>query len=496
MRTMQLVLVMLTAMLLSTAADAARTGGKPNVIFILADDLGYGDLGAYGQQKIKTPNIDRIAAEGMKFTQFYSAQAVCAPARCGLMTGKHMGHADIRNNRGGVGPGGEGQEPLDADEVTIAELMKKHGYATGAFGKWGLGMVGTSGDPNKQGIDTFYGYNCQAEAHNFYPDHLWHNEKRVDLEGNDRSLTGKHYSHDLICEQALKFIRDHKDEPFFLYVPSTIPHLALQVPEDDLAQYKGKWEDPAYDGKNGYLPHPHPRAAYAAMISLLDKEVGRIMSLVKELGLDDNTIIMFSSDNGPLWGRFGGTDSAFFGSAGGLRASKGSLYEAGIRVPLVARWPGKIKPGTVTDHVAAFWDLMPTFMELIGERVPGELKIDGISFAPTLLGAPGRGEQKQHEFLYWEFTAYSGQQAVRMDDWKAIRVNMIPTYRGNRGGNPPRDPNLPKDQLPPLELYNLKSDPGEQNNVAAKHPELIAKAQEIMKREHVPSKKFPFPQID
>jgi arylsulfatase A len=277
----------------------ANARNAPNIILILADDLGWGDLGSYGQTKIKTPHLDRLAAEGMRFTQFYSGSPVCAPSRCTLMTGKHGGHAYIRNNRE-TQP--EGQWPIPASEVTIAELLKSRGYATGAFGKWGLGFVGTEGDPNKQGFDLFYGYNCQREAHNFYPDHLWRNSERVELEGNTRGLTGKHYSHDLIEAEALRFIRDNKDRPFFAYVPFTIPHLALQVPEDSLAEYVGKLDDQPYNGKNGYLPHPTPRAAYAAMITRMDRSVGRMMALLRELELDASTLVIFSSDNGGAFG--------------------------------------------------------------------------------------------------------------------------------------------------------------------------------------------------
>src|SRR5262245_37388439 len=364
---------------------------KPNVILIMADDLGWGDLGSYGQTKIKTPNLDQMAAEGMRFTQFYSGSPVCAPSRCVLMTGKHGGHAYIRNNRE-VQP--EGQWPIPASEVTIAELLKLQGYATGAFGKWGLGFVGTEGDPNKQGFDLFFGYNCQREAHNFYPDHLWRNDQRVNLDGNQRGLTGKQYSHDLIEAEALKFIRDNREKPFFLYAPFTIPHLALQVPEDSLADYVGKWDDPPYDGSNGYLPHPTPRAAYAAMVSRMDRSVGRMMALLKELGLDNNTLVIFASDNGGAFGevtkdfdfrpgRLGGTDYVFFGSTGKFRAFKGSVYEGGIRVPFIARWPGKIKAGSVSELPAVFYDVLPTFCELAGVKTP---HTDGLSLAPTLFG--------------------------------------------------------------------------------------------------------------
>lgn len=451
----------------------------PNIVFILADDLGYGDLGSYGQKKIRTPHLDKMAAEGMRFTQFYSGSPVCAPSRAVLMTGKHGGHAFIRDNKE-VRP--EGQWPIPAGEVTIAELLKARGYATGGFGKWGLGFIGSEGDPNKQGFDLFYGYNCQREAHNFYPDHLWRNDQKVTLEGNARGLTGKHYSHDLIEAEALRFIRDNRDKPFFAYVPFTIPHLALQVPEDSLAEYAGKWDDPAYDGKSGYLPHPTPRAAYAAMVTRMDRGIGRIFSLLKELGLDDNTLVMFSSDNGGAFGavskdfdfqpgRMGGTDYVFFNSTGNSRAFKGSIYEGGIRVPFIARWPGKIKAGTVSHLPAVFYDLMPTLCEAAG--VPASKESDGLSFLPTLLGKT----QKKHEFLYWDFGGYGGQQAVRAGDWKALRRNL---HRGNLR----------------TELYNLAQDPGEQLDLAEKHPEVVKRLEKIMAEQHQPSAIFPIKVLD
>jgi arylsulfatase A-like enzyme len=462
------------------AQTSGKTRAKPNIIFILADDLGWGDLGSYGQMKIKTPHLDRMAAEGIRFTQFYAGSPVCAPSRCVLMTGKHGGHAYIRNNKE-VKP--EGQWPIPASEVTIAELLKSQDYATGAFGKWGLGFVGTEGDPNKQGFDLFYGYNCQREAHNFYPDHLWRNEQRVTLEGNDRGLTGKHYSHDLIEAEALQFIRANQNKPFFLYVPFTIPHVALQVPDDSLAEYVGKWDDPAYDGSRGYLPHPHPRAAYAAMITRMDRSVGRIMSLLKELGLDENTIVMFSSDNGGAFGtvtenfeflpgRAAGTDYVFFGSTGKFRAFKGSVYEGGIRVPFIARWPGKIKAGTVTDLPAVFYDVLPTLCELVGLKPPKNT--DGLSILPTLLGS---GRQKKHEFLFWDFTGYGGQQAVRLGNWKGLRRNL---HIGNTK----------------IELYDLGNDTGEQHDVADRYPEIVRRIDVIMQREHKQSEVFPVEILD
>jgi arylsulfatase A len=462
------------------AQSGGRARGKPNVILILADDLGWGDLGSYGQTKIKTPHLDRLAAEGMRFTQFYSGSPVCAPSRCVLLTGKHGGHAYIRNNQE-VKP--EGQWPIPASEVTIAELLKSRGYATGAFGKWGLGFVGTEGDPNKQGFDLFYGYNCQREAHNFYPDHLWRNEQKVVLEGNNRGLTGKHYSHDLIEAEALQFIRDNQDRPFFLYAPFTIPHVALQVPEDSLAEYAGKWDDPPYDGSKGYLPHPTPRAAYAAMITRMDRSVGRMMALLKELRLDANTLVIFTSDNGAAFGevtkdfefkpgRTAGTDYVFFNSTGPFRAFKGSVYEGGIRVPFIARWPGKIKAGAVNEMPAVFYDVLPTLCEVAGAGPPSNT--DGVSLLPTLTG---RGRQARHEFLFWDFGGYGGQQAVRMGDWKGVRRNL---HRGSMR----------------IELYNLAADVGERRDVAAQHPDVVKRIAAIMRREHTPSEVFPVKVLD
>lgn len=477
--TLSILSVMLTFLLLNSAFGQSANR-KPNIIFILADDLGYGDVGAYGQTKIRTPNIDRLAAEGMKFTDFYAGSPVCAPSRCVLMTGKHGGHAYIRDNKE-FKP--EGQEPIPAAEVTIAELLKARGYTTGGFGKWGLGYPGSEGDPNKQGFDWFYGYNCQREAHNFYPDHLWRNQEKIMLEGNDRGLTGKQYSHDLIEAEALSFIKANKDKPFFLYAPFTIPHLALQVPEDSLAEYVGKWGDPAYDGKNGYLPHPTPRAAYAAMVTRMDRSIGRMLALVKELGLDSNTLVIFSSDNGGAFGdvtkdfdfkpgRMGGTDYVFFNSTAKFRAFKGSIYEGGIRVPFIARWPGKIKAGSVSNLPAVFYDVLPTLCELAKAEPPKN--VDGVSLVPTLLG---KGKQRQHEFLFWDFNGYGGQQAVRIGPWKGLRRNLL---RGNTK----------------LELYNLQNDIGEQNDVSAQHPDLVQHIEKILREQHQPSPLFPIKVLD
>jgi len=465
------ILAFLLALNAPAAMLAAEPGQarKPNVIFILADDLGWGELGCYGQQKIRTPHLDKLATEGMRFTQFYSGNAVCAPSRCVLMTGKHAGHAFIRDNRE-VKP--EGQYPIPADTVTIARLLKSAGYATGAIGKWGLGPPGSSGDPLKQGFDLFFGCNCQRHAHNHYPTYLWRNDQKITLEGNDGGRTGKHYSHDLMEAEALRFIQDNKDRPFFLYVPFTVPHLALQVPEDSLVEYKGKWEDPPYEGGKGYLPHPHPRAAYAAMVTRLDRSVGRLVEKLKALDLERDTLVLFSSDNGPTFNRLGGTDSDFFASAGGLRGLKGSLYEGGIRVPFLARWPGQIRPGTVSDLPGAFYNVLPTLCEIAGVAIPADG--DGVSLVPTLRGQEG---QKPQAFLYWEFPGSGGQQAVRLGDWKAIRQNL------NKG-------------KVSTELYHLANDPAEKTDVAAKHPDIVAKAERIMKDNHQPSGVFPLKALD
>ena len=368
------------------AAFSSSQDHPPNIILIMADDLGYGELGCYGQQWIQTPNIDRIAAGGIRFTQFYSGAPVCAPARCMLMTGKHSGHAYIRDNgnpadRRGKGKPQDGyfpgQHPIPDAEITIAEILKTKGYRTAGIGKWGLGYEASTGDPNRQGFDLFYGYLCQVHAHNHFPRFLWRNGQREWLPGNDRTLDGKIHSQDKFAENALAFIRENRDQPFFLYCPFAIPHLSIQTTPEMLAKYQDKIPESDYEHR-GYLQHPSPRAGYAAMVTQVDKHVGQIMQLVVDLGLDDNTIVLFTSDNGPTFQRLGGADSDFFNSSGPLRGRKGSVYEGGIRVPLVARWPGKIKPGSVTDHLSAFWDFLPTFSEIARAEKP--TNIDGISF--------------------------------------------------------------------------------------------------------------------
>lgn len=504
-------LTFITSAFCAETTRASTTATRPpNIVFILADDLGLGDLGCYGQKIIRTPSIDRMAAEGMRLTQHYSGNAVCAPSRCVLMTGKHPGHAFIRDNRS-IQP--EGQWPIPAEEFTLAETLKAQGYTTGAFGKWGLGGPGTTGEPLRQGFDRFYGYNCQGVAHNFYPTHLWDDAKQIPLNnpafpskdkltpGEDPNdpksyarFTGKDYSADLIAQQALAFIRQHKDKPFFCFVPTTVPHLALQVPEDSLQEYIGKFDDPPYPGGRGYLPHFRPRAAYAAMITRMDREIGRIMDLIQELGLDENTIFVFTSDNGPLTGNhqgLAGTDGAFFHSSAGLREGKGSLYEGGIRAPGIVRWKGRIQPGTTSDRISGFEDWLPTLLDLIGAAATTPKDIDGISFAPTLLGQA----QSQRPFLYREFPNYGGQQSLRLGDWKGVRQNLLPAKKPKQ--NPKSQPPAARHASAlTLELYNLKDDPAETKDLAAAHPEIVAKMLKLMQEQRIPSADFPLPALD
>lgn len=447
---------------------------RPNIIFILADDLGYGDLGVYGQKLIKTPNLDRMAAEGVRFTQFYAGTAVCAPSRSALMTGQHTGHTYIRGNRR-VEP--EGQQPLPDSVVTMAEILQQAGYATAAFGKWGLGPVGSPGDPNKQGFDRFYGYNCQTLAHRYYPNHLWNNGQKIVLEGNENLTRQKQYAPDLIQQQALEFVKaSDARKPFFLFLPYILPHAELLVPNDSiLAYYKGKFPEKPYQGIDygskatggGYASQEYPRATYAAMVTRLDLYVGQLLKVLKEKGLDQNTLVIFSSDNGPH--HEGGGDPAFFNSNSGFRGFKRDLYEGGIREPMIARWPGTLKAGTQNDFIGAFWDLLPTFAELAGAKPP--TGIDGLSFLPALTG---KGTQKQHDFLYWEFHENGGRQAIRQGNWKAVRLNVNTSPNGQ------------------VELYDLAKDPGETANLAAKHPDKARQLAQLMSQSHVPSALFPF----
>lgn len=433
-----------------------------NVIYILADDLGYGDIGCYGQQKIKTPNIDRMAQEGMLFTQHYAGCTVSAPSRCSLMTGLHTGHSQIRGNME-IKP--EGQQPMAADTYTLGKLMKSAGYTTGIFGKWGLGYPGSSSVPSNMGFDEFFGYNCQRQAHSYYPDHLWHNNDTVFLHENDNE--GRLvYSQDLIHEQALKFIRDNKDKPFYAMLTYTLPHAELNLPHDSIYRmYENAFEEVPYDGKMGYHPSEKPYASFAAMVSRLDKYVGDVMAELKELGLDKNTIVIFTSDNGPH--REGGANPDYFLSYGPLKGVKRDVYEGGIRVPMVAWCPDKIKAGVKNDHISAFWDVMPTLAELTGVTLPETG--DGISFLPTLFSKDG---QKQHEYLYWEFHELNGREALRSGNWKLIRQPIVGETI--------------------LELYDLSSDIHEDNNLAQQNPEKVKELEVLMDGARTESPLFNF----
>lgn len=471
-------------------AHGASPARGPNIIYVLADDLGYAELGCYGQERIRTPRIDRLAAQGMRLTQHYAGAPVCAPSRCVLMTGKHLGHAHVRDNRE-VRP--EGQQPIPGEETTVAEVLKGAGYATAAIGKWGLGPPGSSGDPLRQGFDLFFGYNCQRHAHSYYPSYLWHNDRRVPLENDPpvpghaslpegadpddpksyESYQGTDHAADRMVEMALRFIRESREEPFFLYFPSPLPHLALHIGEEDIAPYRGRWPETPFTGGRGYTPHRTPRAAYAAMITRLDRDVGRIVDLVDELGLGDRTLVLFSSDNGTTH-LDREVDAKFFESVGPLRGLKGSVYEGGIRVPMIARWTGTIRPGTVSDHVSAFHDVLPTLAEVAGVEPPAG--IDGISFLPTLQRRPDR--QRDHEFLLWEFHGYGGQQAVRMGRWKGVRTGVR------------RQPGCP------IQLYDLDADPGESRDVAAGHPDIVDRIRKVLIEEHTDSELFALPGLE
>ena len=491
---MNIYLSLLYFLILTCSVGFAR---KPNIIFILADDLGYRELGSYGQKKIKTPYLDILAEEGMSFTRNYSGNAVCAPSRCVLMTGKHPGHAFIRNN-GELKP--EGQRPIPLSEITLAEILKKEGYITGVFGKWGLGGPGTEGDPMNQGFDRFFGYNCQRHAHSYYPDYLWSDRDRVPLQNNapvpgHASLAegadpqdpksyeifkGEDYASDRINEQALEFIIKNKNKPFFLYYPTLIPHVALHVPDEELKPYlELKWNDPPFTRSQGYgyTPHFTPRAAYAAMITRMDRYVGRVINLIKETGLTDDTIVIFSSDNGTTHLKLE-VDYDFFDSVGKLRGLKGSLYEGGIRVPLIVKWPGKIKAGSVSDQLTGFEDWIVTIHHLIGAESPLTAQHDGYNLTPSLFG----NSNGSRPFLYREFSGYGGQQAVWLGKWKGIRQKML-----RKGQN--HDPLK-------IELYDLTKDESESKDLSSVHPEIVLKIKDVMKKEHAKSLNFPISVID
>ena len=430
---------------------------KPNIIYILLDDAGYGDIGCYGQTKFATPNIDRLASEGLKFTDHYAGSTVCAPTRCVLMTGVHTGHSFVRGNRE-VKP--EGQAPMPGDIVTIPRLLGEVGYTTGAFGKWGLGAPGSPSDP-KEHFDLFYGYNCQREAHSYYPNHLWKNDEKIELDGET-------YSHPLIMDETLAFVRENKEGPFFIYLPITIPHAAMHVPEEYAKPWREKFAE--FEGKIGKYAgteFDNPAAAFAGMMTMLDEGIGELLALLKKLDIDENTLVMFSSDNGPH--REGGHVPDYFDSNGPLRGYKRDLTEGGIRAPMLARWPGKIAPGTVTGHISAHWDILPTVCELAGAEIPGE--IDGISMAATLLGEK---EQEEHEYLYWEFYEQGGKKAARWGDWKAVQTG------------------INKNPKAPIEIYDLSKDIGEEKNLAEVRPDMVNRAKEIFTDAHEPSPNWIF----
>lgn len=444
----------------------------PNIIYFIADDLGYGDLSCLGQEKFNTPNIDRLASEGMLFTQHYSGSTVCAPSRSALMTGQHTGHTPIRGNRS-VQP--EGQWPIEDKTFTLAELLKQKGYVTGGFGKWGLGGPGTEGDPVFQGFDVFFGYNCQGKAHNYYPRHLWDNLEKVILHENEGINEGI-YGPNLIHEKALEFIESNKDQPFFLFYPNVIPHAELFAPEEYMKMFRGKFlpekeyqgydEGPKFrDGPYGSQPEPH--AAFAAMITLLDHQVGEVIDKIAELGLSENTLVIFTSDNGPHLE--GGADPDYFNSNGIYTGYKRDLYEGGIRVPTIARWPGKIAANSQTNHLSAFWDVYPTLAELTGQEIHDS--VDGISFLPTLLGKEG---QQEHEYLYWEFHEKNGRQAIRKGDWKLVRYDVFSPEKMT------------------TELYNIAEDPAETRNVAEKNQDIAEELLHLMKGARTESPVFTF----
>lgn len=448
---------LLSFVLAGSFAAAGFAAEKPNIIYILLDDAGYSDLSCYGQKKFTTPNMDRLATEGMKFTDHYSASTVCAPTRCSLLTGLHTGRAVVRGNRE-VQP--EGQAPMPADLVTIPRLLSTAGYTTGAFGKWGLGAPGSVSDPMEH-FDHFYGYNCQRQAHDYYPTHLWKNRERIEL-------NKEVHTHDLIMDEALDFIRARKENPFFIYLAVAIPHAAMQAPEAYVAPWREKF--PEFEDKIGRYSGTevtNPVAAFPAMMTLLDDSVGELLALLDELDLDENTLVMLSSDNGPH--REGGHLPDIFDSNGPFRGYKRDLTEGGIRTLMLARWPGSIAAGSVTDHVSAQWDILPTVTELAGATTPED--INGISLVPTLTG---NGEQKKHDYLYWEFYEYGGKKAARWGNWKALQLRVGHSPSGS------------------IEIYDLAKDPGEETNLAAERADLVTHAEEIFAEAHVPSPDWEF----
>ncbi|MFN9717170.1 MAG: arylsulfatase, partial [Planctomycetota bacterium] len=465
---------------------------RPNVVFILADDLGWGEVGCFGQQKIPTPNIDQLAAAGMRLTRHYSGAPVCAPSRCVLMTGRHLGHAEIRGNQQAkvtFPEFTEGQHPISESAVTMAMAFRNAGYATGAMGKWGLGPVGSTGAPNAKGFDFFFGYNCQAVAHSYYPRSLWKNSAQIEI--NPKPISGHHkpvegnvnleeflgrtYAPKLMIAEAEKFIADHKSHPFFLYLPFIEPHVAMHPPQESVDRFPREWDTEQYKGQCGYLPHPRPRAAYAAMISDLDSYVGRVIRALKTAGIEDNTLIVFSSDNGTTHeGRkethfhIGGADPEFFNSTAGLRGYKGSVYEGGLRVPTIVCWSGQIAAGSVSEAPGYFADWFPTLAAAAGLKQPE--MADGENLLPTLLGQQQPDRQKP---LIWIFPEYGGQIAVRWNTMKIVRTGLKTRKPG------------------PWEVYDLTTDPSESLNIASSHEDLIQKTLNLLKSEVDENSVFP-----
>jgi len=476
-------------------ASTLLSDAKPNIVFILADDLGYGELGSYGQKKIKTPNIDQLAKEGIRFTHHYTGAPVCAPARCVLMTGLHLGHAEIRNN--GDSKNGRkfpGQWPITDQALTIAETLQAAGYKTGGFGKWGLGPTDSSGSPIKQGFDRFYGYNCQRNAHSFYPPFLDDDEgieviNKKPIPGHKRQPEGEikaenyraeTYAPDRILEEALEFIDDHKNEPFFLYLPFVEPHVSMQPPQSNIDQYPIEWdqEKGAYRGQNGYLPHPRPRAGYAAMISDLDDHVGAILARLKKHQVDQNTLVIFTSDNGtthpggdPKF-HIGGVDAEFFNSTGELRGWKGSVNEGGIRIPAIVRWPSQVQPGSLTHAPSYFPDWFPTICSAAQITPPQHL--DGTDLTAALLGK----EFKRTKPMLWEFHGYRGQLALIDYPWKIILQNAKTKKPGK------------------WQLYNIENDPSESKDLANQKPNILEKMVQSFINDRSPNERNKLPLLD
>lgn len=451
---------------------------KPNIIYILTDDMGYGDLSCYGQKNFQTPALDKLAAQGIRFTQHYAGSPVCAPSRASLMTGRDAGHSRVRGNYE-KGPHGFGAGyPLKAEDVTLAEVVKMAGYRTALIGKWGLGMTGTSGAPEKQGFDEMYGFLNQAHAHYQFPDYLYRNGQKETLKENLNGKRGK-YSNDIFTAEAVQYLaKQKKDQPFFLYLSFVTPHAELIVPEDSIFNhFKGKFQEKPFvkskQGSNGvedfgaYASQDYPAAAYASMVVRIDRDVAKIMAQLQKMGLDKNTVIMFSSDNGSH--KEGGADPVFHQSNGHLRGAKRDVYEGGIRVPFIVHWPAQIKQPAVSNHVSAFWDIMPTFADLAGVNLPkAGIKTDGISLYPTFTG--NSAQQKTHAYLYWEFhEAKTSSQAVRLGNWKAVRQS--PTG--------------------PLELYDLSQDESETKNIAPENPAVVKKMESILAKAREPHELWP-----